>query len=83
MESIGAVLLLFILPPIVLFFIYGYATILKIVVRITKPLTPLFDYYLKLRIRKYGLYYIIEMIVAYIVVMGSFSLFVYLIVSVW
>ena len=54
---------------------YGMATFWKIIGRITKPLTPLSDYYLKLKIREYTLYIIIEGFTGYIIVMIPFILF--------
>ena len=75
-EIIGALVLGLIFGSIVLYVgTFGLLSFWEIIGKITKPLTPLFDYYLKLRIRKYALYYIIEMIIAYILVMIPFVLF--------
>ena len=54
---------------------YGMATFWGIIGRITKPLTPLFDYYTKLKIRDYTLFLIVEGFTAYIIVMIPFILF--------
>ena len=54
---------------------YGMATFWNIIDRITKPLTPLFDYYTKLKIRDYTLFLIVEGFTAYIIVMIPFVLF--------
>jgi len=75
-EIIGALVLTLILTLIIGFPAYfGFEIFWKIIGRITKPLTPLFDYYTKLKIRKYTLYFIIESIIAYILVMIPFVLF--------
>ena len=73
---ISALIFGLIITTIIGFFaLFGFEIFWKTVGRITKPLTPLFDYYLKLRIRKYTLYIIIEGFIGYILVMIPFVLF--------
>ena len=76
LEAIYALVLTLILTLIIGFpAYYGFENCWKIIGRITKLLTPLFNYYTKLRIREYTLYFIIESIIAYILVTIPFVLF--------
>lgn len=75
-ELIGALVLGLIFTATIGFIaVFGFNIFWKTIGRITKPLTPLFNYYTKLRIREYALYFIIESIIAYIIVMIPFILF--------
>jgi len=60
---------------IAFFAYYGMAFFWAIIGRITEPLTPLFDYYTKLKIRDYTLFLIVEGFTTYIIVMIPFVLF--------